>query len=387
MKSLELFAGAGGLALGAHRAGFTPAAVIEWDKHACATLRHNLAATVRSTTRWPVHEVDARNFDYTELKDKIDLVSGGPPCQPFSIGGKHRGYQDSRDMFPEAARAVRVLRPSAFIFENVRGLLRSSFARYFQYVLLQLTYPELIRLGDETWTEHLARLESHHTQGAYRGLYYRVVFRMVNAADYGVPQHRERVVIVGFRSDVREDWSFPEPTHSETSLFWAKWITRDYWEEHRVPARKRPAIDAESAVRATKVEPKTTLRWQTVRDAISDLPKPTRTGRGRIPNHRFQPGARSYPGHTGSALDGPAKTLKAGDHGVPGGENMLLLPDGTVRYFTVRESARLQTFPDSFVFTGSWTENMRQLGNAVPVKLGEVILRSVRSALERRDRS
>jgi DNA (cytosine-5)-methyltransferase 1 len=80
-------------------------------------------------------------------------------------------------------------------------------------------------------------------------------------------------------------------------------------------------------------------------------------------------------------LDEPAKTLKAGDHGVPGGENMLLKPDGSVRYFTVRESARLQTFPDDYVFSGSWTENMRQLGNAVPVRLAEVIASSIRNHL------
>src|SRR5690606_17264971 len=100
-----------------------------------------------------------------------------------------------------------------------------------------------------------------------------------------------------------------------------------------------------------------------------------------IPNHRFQVGARTYVGHTGSPLDEPAKTLKAGVHGVPGGENMLRRPDGTVRYFTVRESARLQTFPDDYVFHGSWTETMRQLGNAVPVDLAETIARSVRQHL------
>jgi DNA (cytosine-5)-methyltransferase 1 len=385
MKSVELFAGAGGLALGTHRAGFTPAAVIEWDKHACSTLRHNLTASATLGSAWPVHEIDARRFDFSDMGEEIDLVSGGPPCQPFSIGGKHRGQSDTRDMFPEAARAVRLLRPKAFIFENVRGLLRRSFARYFQYILLQLTYPELERQREEEWMSHLQRLEAHHTQGAYRGLYYRVVFRLVNAADYGVPQKRERVVIVGFRSDVREDWSFPEPTHSETSLLWSQWITRDYWQRHGVPTRKQPVIDAPTALKMTRIETDSRLPWRTVRDAISDLPTPEHESAREIPNHNLQPGARSYTGHTGSPFDEPAKTLKAGDHGVPGGENMVVLPDGKLRYFTVRESARLQTFPDSFVFTGSWTENMRQIGNAVPVQLAEKIARSVRAALDRKD--
>jgi DNA (cytosine-5)-methyltransferase 1 len=119
-----------------------------------------------------------------------------------------------------------------------------------------------------------------------------------------------------------------------------------------------------------------------VRDAIGDLPDPRRFQDSNIPNHVLNPGARSYVGHTGSPLDEPAKTLKAGVHGVPGGENMLARPDGSVRYFTVREAARLQTFPDDFVFRGSWSENMRQLGNAVPVTLAETIARSVARTLE-----
>jgi DNA (cytosine-5)-methyltransferase 1 len=121
--------------------------------------------------------------------------------------------------------------------------------------------------------------------------------------------------------------------------------------------------------------------WLTVRDAISDLPDPERFPTNKIPNHRFNPGARSYPGHTGSPLDEPAKTLKAGDHGVPGGENMLTRPDGSLRYFTVREAARLQTFPDDYVFRGAWTEAMRQLGNAVPVRLAKVVASSVARTL------
>jgi DNA (cytosine-5)-methyltransferase 1 len=124
-----------------------------------------------------------------------------------------------------------------------------------------------------------------------------------------------------------------------------------------------------------------TAPWLTVRDAISDLPDPERFLANNIPNHRLNPGARGYPGHTGSPLDEPAKTLKAGDHGVPGGENMLSRADGSVRYFTVREAARLQTFPDDYIFRGGWSEAMRQLGNAVPVRLAETVARSVAQTL------
>ena len=105
--------------------------------------------------------------------------------------------------------------------------------------------------------------------------------------------------------------------------------------------------------------------WVTVRDALFGLGEPT-----GFRNHVSQPGARVYPGHTGSPLDLPAKALKAGDHGVPGGENMMVRDDGTVRYFTTREAARLVGLPDDYEFPRSWTESMRQLGNAVPAELG-----------------
>ena len=114
--------------------------------------------------------------------------------------------------------------------------------------------------------------------------------------------------------------------------------------------------------------------WRTVRDAISDLPKiAVGNTSSKVANHFLNPGARSYPGHNGSPLDEPAKTLKAGDHGVPGGENTLRLEDGSVRYFSVRECARLQTFPDDWILEGSWTESMRQLGNAVPLELAAIV--------------
>ena len=127
-------------------------------------------------------------------------------------------------------------------------------------------------------------------------------------------------------------------------------------------------------------EPMEHLPWQTVRDALIGLPDPER-GQGPHLNHRYQAGARAYPGHTGSPLDLPAKTLKAGDHGVPGGENMMVKPDGSVRYFTARESARLQTFPDGYELHGAWSEIMRQLGNAVPVRLAQIVASSVAETL------
>jgi DNA (cytosine-5)-methyltransferase 1 len=388
MNSIELFAGAGGLGLGIEKAGFDHSLVIERDPDACATVRFNFSRKRNGHSSWPLHELDVRHFDFSRFADKVELVSGGPPCQPFSIGGRHRGFNDSRDMFPEAARVVRSVRPKAFIFENVRGLLRRSFAKYFEYVILQLTYPEIVSVKDEDWTGHLGRLERYHTKGHYRGLHYRVTFRLVNAADYGVPQKRERVVIVGFRSDIGEHWNFPTATHSEDALLFSQWVTHDYWDDHRISRRNRPLITTAAAQRLMKIaEPKEIGRWRTVRDAIASLPQPVDAVKEEVLNHRLQQGARVYPGHTGSPLDFPAKTLKAGDHGVPGGENMLALSNGSVRYFTVRESARLQTFPDWFAFPCSWTESMRQIGNAVPVMLSEAIAKSVLDVLERhRDR-
>jgi DNA (cytosine-5)-methyltransferase 1 len=384
MRSIELFAGAGGLGLGVSRAGFSPAAVIEWDRYCCDTIRENQERHLEPVAHWPLIEGDVRAIDFASIKGPIEFISGGPPCQPFSLGGKHRGQKDRRDMFPEAIRAVRELRPQAFVFENVKGLTRQLFANYFQYIQLQMAYPELTCRKTESWSEHLARLERQHTQGTVASLHYNVVARVLNAADYGVPQRRERVFMVGFRSDLGIKWSFPAATHSQDALLWSQWRGGEYWERHKVTTRKRPE-NGKAKARALGLVDATLLKpWRTVRDVTADLPDPELHPRlaAEFSNHRFQPGARSYAGHIGSPLDEPAKTLKAGDHGVPGGENMLLRPDGSIRYFSVRESARLQTFPDDFIFHGSWTETMRQLGNAVPVELAAIVAKSVRSQLE-----
>lgn len=379
LQSIELFAGAGGLGLGFSLSGVGHKAVVEWSKHACETLRTNKRHGVEPIAHWPdVTEGDVRNFSFGGFEG-LDMITGGPPCQPFSMGGKHRGFLDDRDMFPQAVRAVREVRPRAFVFENVRGLTRASFYNYFNYILLQLEYPSFEAKIGEEWLEHLARLEKHKTKG--RKSEYHVVARLVNAANYGVPQKRERVFIVGFRADVHRPWTFPIETHSADALLREQWVTGEYWDKHKLAKRHRPERPAkmEKKLAALQEVDATTLPqpWQTVRDAIADLPDPEKKSSPLIQAHRFQPGARSYPGHTGSPLDEPAKALKAGDHGVPGGENMLRRPDGSVRYFTVRECARIQTFPDNFIFDGTWGEVMRQLGNAVPVKLAQHVAGSV----------
>lgn len=389
MRSVELYTGAGGLALGVSRAGFKHLALVELDKDSCDTIEENKRRRVEEVQRWPVFNCDVREFDFGSLPEGIELVAAGVPCQPFSIGGKHKGHSDERNLFPQTIDVIRRLKPQAVIIENVRGLRRPSFAKYFSYIELMLTYPEINRRQDEQWHEHLSRLERYHTRGKRDGLYYRVVHRVLNAADYGVPQKRERLFMVAIRADLGVEWSFPSPSHSSESLLWDQYCTGSYWERHKIPIKCRPLLTTELRRRVqglkNRLIPPHLAAWRTVRDAISDLPAPQAKRSSGEPGltHFAIPGAKSYAGHTGSPFDDAAKTLKAGVHGVPGGENMLALPDGSVRYFTIRESARLQTFPDSFVFPNSWTESMRQIGNAVPVLLGESVARKLKATLQR----
>ncbi|MDP3493175.1 MAG: DNA cytosine methyltransferase, partial [Hyphomonadaceae bacterium] len=305
MKSIELFAGAGGLGMGLQRAGFDPLNVIEWDRWCGETLRENADAHAGDVDGWKITVGDVRDQDFAAYKGRVSLVSGGPPCQPFSMGGRHAAYNDARDMFPQAIRAVREAQPRAFIFENVKGLTRAAFRNYFEYIRLQLEHPEIERKRTETWEDHRARLERDHTRGRRSGLHYRVVCRLLNAADYGVPQRRERVFIVGFREDLGLEWSFPEETHSQDALLWDQYRSSVYWDAHKVARKNRP-IDTRKQARAHKLDERPSEpAWLTVRDAIADLPDPEAhpTLAKTFADHRFQPGARSYPGHTGSPLD------------------------------------------------------------------------------------
>ena len=370
INSLEIFSGAGGLALGLQMAGFNHVALYERDAAACKNIRYNLHVGYLPIKNWKVIQADVRSVSYKQFEEKISLLAGGPPCQPFSLGGKHKSWDDERDMFPEAVRAVREVKPKAFVFENVQGLLRKSFQTYFNYILLQLQYPEIVQ-KDLTNCEHLAELEKYHAAGRTSGLAYRVLFHLVNAADYGVPQIRQRVIIVGFRNDFHVNWSFPLPTHSLETLEYSKWISKEYWLEHNLPVPKEKPLTSDGIRRLRRnVEGNIfpLQRWRTVRDALKNL-----SVNKNLFNHEPQGGAKIYKGHSGSSLDLPSKTIKAGVHGVPGGENMLIEDDGSVRYYTVRESAELQTFPQDYVFIASRSENMRQIGNAVPVELAHTI--------------
>src|SRR5579871_4511001 len=159
--SIELFAGGGGLALGTEQAQFRHLVMNEYDARSCSTLRTNGASDYRAedVAHRPLIEGDVRNIDWTPWHGQVDLLAGGPPCQPFSIGGVHRGQTDRRNMFPEAIRALDQLRPRAFLFENVRGLARPSFRPYFDYILLWLQAPHIGPRPDQDWRDHKLELE------------------------------------------------------------------------------------------------------------------------------------------------------------------------------------------------------------------------------------
>lgn len=376
MKTLEIFTGTGGLAKGLEMAGFEHATFVEFNKIACKSLCKNFGNK-------HVFCGDIKDFDLNSV-DNVDIVAGGPPCQPFSLGGKHKANHDNRDMFPYAIRTIETLRPKAFVFENVKGILRPNFADYFEYILLRLSFPSNKLKINEEWKEHLTTLRIMRDKKNVLPEY-NVEYKLVNAADYGVPQTRERVFIVGFRADLKINYSFPKQTHSEDRLLWELFVTNEYYKRHNLKAPKRNTSSIHIINRIDYIANKYGMfepeyrPWKTVRDTLWNVPDP-REQHG-ILDHIFRDGARAYPGHTGSEFDWPAKTLKAGGHGVPGGENMIRFSDGTVRYFTVFEAKKIQTFPDDFMVIGAWGEALRQIGNAVPVVLGEIMGRSIMNEL------
>jgi len=383
--SVECFTGGGGMALGVAEAGYRHLLLVESNPAACRTLRANHAvdADDQATDGWPLHEGDAEHVDWSPYLGRVDLLAAGAPCQPFSWGGSRRGHDDERNLFPEVFRALRQTRPRAFVLENVQGLTRAAFAPYLQYILAQLRTPTLRPKRDEDWGDHKRRLDKVRITRRDPAEVYAVWYEVVNAADYGLPQTRHRIFIVGFRLDLDIAWDWPKPSHSRDALIWAQ-LHGGYWREHDLPPHPpaTPKPWPRLVKRIEHGEAPAKLRWRTLRDAIAGLPEPE-DGKDRpdVHNHIGIPGARLYPGHTGSQLDWPAKTIKAGVHGPPGGEHILHRPDGSYRYLTVRECARLQGFPDSYRFEGRRAVMMRQLGNAVPVPLARLMTSEVADRL------
>ncbi|WP_432161505.1 DNA cytosine methyltransferase [Streptomyces sp. NRRL F-5630] len=432
--SVELFAGGGGLAMAVHQAGFRPLLFNEFNNRACETLIASARKTLgvdgleltedrnpkppRPGQPAPLYPGDVRDLDLSAFQGEVDVLAGGPPCQPFSAGGVAKGDEDKRNMFPAMFKAVREMRPKAVICENVRGLLRPSFAEYFQYIQNELCLPFEKRVDEVKWQDHnahLTRILDRLFDEDRDPDHYKVVVVPVNAAKYGVPQVRNRVMIVAFRADLGVDVDAFEKyvtteRFSEAALFRSM---RDedgpYWKRHpEVEDHVRDRVRARlpKVIKEDDCQP-----WRTLRDAIQgygtdvELPALPRVDLDRlheksdfgqeidVVGHIGWPGARIYKGHTPNELDRPAKTVKAGVHGVPGGESVMLLDDRTPdtsspdgwnylhRYMTVREAARVMTFPDEWHGSGPRGEQMRQLGNAVPVVLGEFFAKAVADAL------
>jgi DNA (cytosine-5)-methyltransferase 1 len=390
------------MALGLHLAGFKHKAVNEIDKRSVETLKANR----RRVGGWPLKPGDVAAQSWADFERAMTLVAGGAPCQPFSIGGVHRGDEDHRNLWPAFIDVVDQVRPLAVIGENVRGLTRPSFLPYLDYICDRLSAPAMKPEGDESWQEHGARLrDALDHEDLDDDARYLVDRRVILAADYGVPQMRYRLFIVAFRADIGVDWdpeapygqrwTWPTPTHDRDALL-ATQEDGTYWERHEL--KPRPVTIAASRVAAVdrarrrlmlgEIQP-----WRTLRDALAGklddegfAPLPEPVNGQETPGFNFHvgiPGARLYKGHSGNALDAPAKTIKAGVHGVPGGEHIALLDDGSHRYLTVRECARVQTFPDYWKFEGPRSEASRQIGNAVPVRLARIMGEHVHKSLAR----
>ncbi|GJQ63949.1 MAG: cytosine-specific methyltransferase [Melioribacteraceae bacterium] len=314
---LELFAGAGGLALGLEKAGLKCVGLNEIDKFACATLRKNRPS-------WNILEGDIKELDFSEFKNSVDVVTGGFPCQAFSYAGKKLGLEDTRGtLFYEFARVVKEVNPLMCIGENVRGLLSHDGGK---------TIQGMISVLDE--------------------IGYKVVpVNVLKAVNFKVPQKRERLILVGIRKDINIKYDYPKPHRKiytlKDALKKGELFNTDVpvSEGVKYPPGKRQILDL--------VPPKG--YW---RDLPVDIQKKYMGG-------SFYLGG----GKTGMARrigwDEPSLTLTCS----PAQKQTERCHPDETRPFTVREYARIQTFPDEWQFAGSTAQKYKQIGNAVPVNL------------------
>ena len=375
LTTLELFAGAGGLAIGVHRAGFEVTDLVELNEACCETLKANADQMGWKDTR-DIHSRDVRDIDFTTYRGQVSLLAAGAPCQPFSRAGRRQGRHDHRDMLPEVVRAVAQVRPRAFLIENVRGLLFQSSTDHFKSIVARLRNPTAERPSPSDSDFYHLRAGDPSDQDVYR-----VEYRVLNAADFGLPQNRERLFIVGIAQD-EEEFHWPAGSFSRASLV-EDLRGEAYWNDH-------PGVTMAARVRARKLLPVKPLtpngaRWRTLRDLLVELGPPAKTRNAALDaSHVLVPGARLYGRHTGSRVDWVGKTIKAGVHGSPGGEHIVVFSPKRFRYLSVRECAELQGFPRAFHLPEKRTPAMRQLGNAVPVTVAEAVATQIRECLDRR---
>ncbi len=322
---LELFAGAGGLAVGLEKAGLKCVALNEIDKWACQTLKNN-------RPNWNVLEGDVKDFDFTQYYNKVDIVTGGFPCQAFSYAGKKLGLNDARGtLFYEFARVVKEVNPAICIGENVRGLLSHEKGK---------TLQGMISILDE--------------------IGYKIMpIHVLKAIHYRVPQKRERLILVGIRKDIDINFEYPKPHNKiynlEDALKKSELFDTDVpkSEGANYPKYKKKVLDL--------VPPKG--YW---RDLPLDIQKEYMGG-------SFYLGG----GKTGMARrigwDEPSLTLTCS----PAQKQTERCHPDETRPFTVREYARIQTFPDNWMFSGPIVQQYKQIGNAVPVNLGQEVGYSV----------
>lgn len=332
MKMIEMCAGAGGQALGLHRAGFEHAALIEIDKHACATLRHNNA---KLQLNWgEIIEDDLKKFCEDRAENylgKINLVAGGVPCPPFSKAGKQLGEKDERDLFPTALEIVEKIQPEAVLLENVAGLMDEMFASYRQAIR-----DELHRMG------------------------YRTEWRLLHASDFGVPQLRPRFILVALREEIFDYFEWPTeglivpPTVGEALydlMASSGWQGAEAWR-----------------LAANTIAP--TLVGGSKKHGGPDLGP----ARAKAAWHKL--GVNGHRVGNADEIPGPKfKGVKMRTGKVrPGHENMPLL--------NVRMAARIQGFPDNWDFVGTKTQTYRQVGNAFPPPVAEAVGRQILEAIQ-----
>ena len=325
--SIELFAGAGGLAIGMEKAGFKHLMLNEIDHDACRTL-------LRNRPEWHVAEGDVRKVDFSRFKDKIDLVTGGFPCQTFSFAGKKAGFNDTRGtLFFELARAVKETNAKIFVGENVKGLASHDGGR-----TLKVIREAIADMG-----------------------YTLVEPRILHAIKYMVPQKRERLILVAIRNDLAEKALFrwPSPYHRIMTL-------RDAFFKGELYD-----CDTPTSVCASYSEKKAKVLAQVPQGGDwRDLPED-------VAREFMGVSYESEGGKTGMArrlsLDEPSLTLTCS----PVQKQTERCHPTETRPLSVREYARIQTFPDDWIFEGSMAAQYKQIGNAVPVNLAWALGRAL----------